>query len=40
MQVFPSGRGSHPIGPGIEVKDDPVDKRRRGYELEEMTALE
>lgn len=39
-QVFPSHR-THSLGPGIEVKDDPVERTRRdGRELDMYTALE
>ncbi|EGP85172.1 uncharacterized protein MYCGRDRAFT_75239 [Zymoseptoria tritici IPO323] len=39
-KVFPSHR-THSLGPGIEVKDDPVERTRRdGRELDMYTALE
>ncbi|EME81997.1 uncharacterized protein MYCFIDRAFT_138248, partial [Pseudocercospora fijiensis CIRAD86] len=39
-KVFPAHR-SHKIGPGIEVRDDPIEQRRRdGEELDMYTALE
>ena len=40
-QVFPSRRSGRPIGPGIEVREDPIERRRRdGEELDAYTALE
>lgn len=40
-QVFPLSRSSHPIGPGIEVRDDPMERRRRGGgDLDDMTSME
>ena len=39
-QVFPSGRTSRPVGPGIEMRDGPVKNARPDDELEYMTALE
>ncbi|MCJ1448160.1 MAG: hypothetical protein MMC23_008674 [Stictis urceolatum] len=40
-KVFPSGRSSRPMGPGIEIRDDPIKRRRRGGgELEDLTSLE
>ncbi|KIV87154.1 hypothetical protein PV11_02719 [Exophiala sideris] len=32
--VWPRHRGSHSIGPGIEMRDDPVERRRRNSEFE------
>lgn len=29
LQVWPRHRNSHSIGPGIEVRDDPAERRRR-----------
>ncbi len=43
MQVFPEGRSSRPMGPGIEIQDDPVERRRRegnDRDLDDMMALE
>lgn len=37
-QVFPVSRRSHSVGPGIEVREDPLEKRRR--ELDGITSLE
>ena len=28
-QVFPKSRSSRPVGPGVEIRDDPVERRRR-----------
>lgn len=39
-QVFPSGRTSRPVGPGIEMRDGPVKNERPDGDLEYMTALE
>ncbi|TVY80804.1 Mitochondrial import protein [Lachnellula suecica] len=39
-KVFPSGRSSHSIGPGIEVRDDPFERRRRDGQLEDLTSME
>ena len=36
-QVFPGGRASRPIGPGIEVTENP---RKRDRQLDDMTTLE
>merc|ERR1712014_26451 len=39
--VFPSYRNSRPVGPGIEIRQDPVERRRRdGEEMDAYTALE
>ncbi|KAB8360860.1 hypothetical protein FH972_024594 [Carpinus fangiana] len=35
-QIFPSHRSGHSIGPGIEVRDDPVERRRRNGEEMDM----
>jgi len=40
LQVFPSSRSSHSIGPGIEVREDPLERRRREQDLNDMTSLE
>jgi len=43
IQVFPEGRSSRPMGPGIEIRDDPVERRRReglDRDLDDMMALE
>lgn len=40
-QVFPGHRNSRPMGPGVEIKDDPVERRRRsGREMDAYTSLE
>ncbi|KAK6417260.1 hypothetical protein LTR95_017357 [Oleoguttula sp. CCFEE 5521] len=37
----PSNMGTHSIGPGIEIRDDPVERRRRnGEEMDAYTSLE
>ncbi|MCJ1275950.1 hypothetical protein MMC21_003755 [Puttea exsequens] len=36
-KVFPSSRS---MGPGIEIRDDPGERRRQDFELDDMTALE
>lgn len=40
MQVFPSGRTSRPVGPGVEMREDPSIRRRHKKELDEMASLE
>ena len=40
-QVFPGHRNSRPMGPGVEIKDDPIERRRRsGREMDAYTSLE
>ncbi|KAI4257008.1 MAG: hypothetical protein LQ352_001836 [Teloschistes flavicans] len=39
-KVFPSGRSSRPVGPGVEMREDPSTRRRSEREMEEMTSLE
>lgn len=40
-QVFPGTRSRHSVGPGIEIRDDPMEKRRReGRDLDDITSLE
>ncbi|KAK4539365.1 hypothetical protein LTR36_010995 [Oleoguttula mirabilis] len=42
-KVFPNHRsdGARSIGPGVEIRDDPIERRRRdGRELDMYTALE
>ncbi|GAB1744442.1 hypothetical protein NU219Hw_g1719t1 [Hortaea werneckii] len=40
-KVFPSYRNSRSMGPGIEIREDPVERRRRdGEEMDAYTALE
>ena len=38
-QVFPSGRTTRTMGPGVEVQEN-LTQKRRGGELEDMTSLE
>ena len=41
FQIFPSGRTSRPVGPGVEMRADPVKNTDyRTGELEDITALE
>lgn len=39
-QIFPSGRSSRSVGPGIEIREDPSETMRRERELDDMTSLE
>ena len=39
-QIFPSGRTSRSVGPGIEIRDDPGERKRREGDLDDMTSLE
>ncbi len=39
-QIFPSGRSSRSIGPGIEIRADPAERIRREQDLDDMTSLE
>ncbi|KAI6793647.1 hypothetical protein KC367_g7847 [Hortaea werneckii] len=40
-KVFPSYRNSRPVGPGVEIRQDPVERRRRdGEEMDAYTSLE
>ncbi|MCJ1475794.1 hypothetical protein MMC13_004458 [Lambiella insularis] len=40
-KVFPNRRGTRSMGPGIEIRDDPVERRRRGEgDLDDITSLE
>ncbi|KAM0723620.1 hypothetical protein Q7P37_000608 [Cladosporium fusiforme] len=40
-QIFPGHRNSRAVGPGVEIKDDPIERRRRsGRELDAYTSLE
>ncbi|PVI05483.1 TOM13-domain-containing protein [Periconia macrospinosa] len=40
-KIFPSGRSSRRVGPGVEMRADPIERRRRdGRELDMYTALE
>ncbi|KAH9809319.1 60Kd inner membrane protein [Teratosphaeria destructans] len=41
LKVFPSHRNSRSIGPGVEIRDDPIERRRRnGQELDAYTSLD
>jgi hypothetical protein len=44
IQIFPlhrSGSDSRRVGPGVEMRADPVERRRRnGQELDMLTAME
>ncbi|CAK3942317.1 Mitochondrial import 1 [Lecanosticta acicola] len=40
-KVFPSHRSDHRIGPGVEIREDPIERRRRdGEEMDAYTSLE
>ncbi|KAL8729787.1 MAG: hypothetical protein Q9166_004510 [cf. Caloplaca sp. 2 TL-2023] len=39
-KIFPSGRTSRSVGPGIEMREDPSIRRRREKEMDDMTLLE
>lgn len=42
-QIFPGHRSSssRPMGPGVEIKEDPIERRRRsGREMDAYTSLE
>ena len=39
-QVFPTHRRSHSVGPGIEIRDDWSERRRRDGQLEDLTSME
>ncbi|KAE9364694.1 TOM13-domain-containing protein [Stipitochalara longipes BDJ] len=39
-KVFPTGRSRHSVGPGIEIRDDPLERRRREGNLDDITSLE
>lgn len=40
-QVFPNHRIGHTVGPGVEIKEDPIERRRRnGQEMDVYTSLE
>ncbi|KAK3171516.1 hypothetical protein OEA41_003600 [Lepraria neglecta] len=39
-KIFPSGRTSRSVGPGVELRDDPGERMRRERDLDDMTALE
>ncbi|KAK4501351.1 hypothetical protein PRZ48_007159 [Zasmidium cellare] len=40
-KVFPAHRNARPMGPGVEIRDDPIERRRRdGREMDAYTSLE
>ncbi|KAG4437966.1 hypothetical protein IFR05_006547 [Cadophora sp. M221] len=39
-KVFPGGRSKHSVGPGIEIRDDPMERKRREGNLDDLTSLE
>ncbi|EMF12304.1 TOM13-domain-containing protein [Sphaerulina musiva SO2202] len=40
-KVFPNHRIGHTVGPGVEIKEDPIERRRRnGQEMDVYTSLE
>lgn len=39
-KVFPTGRSRHAVGPGIEIRDAPLERRRREGNLDDITSLE
>ncbi|KAH0545307.1 hypothetical protein FGG08_000606 [Glutinoglossum americanum] len=40
-KVFPEHRNARPMGPGIEIRDDPAERlRRAGRQLDDLTSLE
>ncbi|EPE27899.1 outer membrane protein TOM13 [Glarea lozoyensis ATCC 20868] len=39
-KVFPSGRSSHSVGPGIEIRENPFEARRRDGQLDDLTSME
>lgn len=40
-QIFPGHRNSRTMGPGVEIKEDPIERRRRsGREMDAYTSLE
>ncbi|KAK3639178.1 hypothetical protein LTR56_008769 [Elasticomyces elasticus] len=40
-KIFPNHRNARSIGPGVEMKEDPIERRRRdGEELDMYTAME
>ncbi|GAB7360552.1 hypothetical protein MBLNU230_g0437t1 [Neophaeotheca triangularis] len=40
-KIFPTHRNSHRVGPGVEMREDPITRRRRdGSELDTYAALE
>ena len=40
-RIFPGHRSSRSMGPGVEIKEDPIERRRRsGREMDAYTSLE
>ena len=39
-QIFPSGRSSRSVGPGIEIQENPSERIWRERELDDLTSLE
>ncbi|KAL8744673.1 MAG: hypothetical protein Q9190_003095 [Brigantiaea leucoxantha] len=39
-KVFPSGRSSRPMGPGVEIREDQGLRRRKERQMDELTSLE
>ncbi|KAL8681361.1 MAG: hypothetical protein Q9186_002504 [Xanthomendoza sp. 1 TL-2023] len=39
-KIFPSGRTSRSVGPGVELREDPSRTRGRNKEMDDMTSLE
>ncbi|KUJ17504.1 mitochondrial import protein-like protein 1 [Mollisia scopiformis] len=39
-KVFPNTRSSHSVGPGIELRDNPMERRRRDGQLDDLTSME
>ncbi|KAG9244700.1 outer membrane protein TOM13-domain-containing protein [Calycina marina] len=39
-KVFPASRSSHKVGMGIEVREDPLERKRREGQWDQLTSLE
>ncbi|KAL8781946.1 MAG: hypothetical protein Q9213_005785 [Squamulea squamosa] len=39
-KIFPTGRSSRSVGPGVEMREDPTTRRRNEKEMDDMTSLE
>ncbi|KAI4178612.1 MAG: hypothetical protein L6R41_008312 [Letrouitia leprolyta] len=39
-KIFPSGRSSRLVGPGVEMREDPTKRQQRKREIDDMTSLE
>ncbi|KAL8858575.1 MAG: hypothetical protein Q9178_004869 [Gyalolechia marmorata] len=39
-KIFPSGRTSRSVGPGVEMREDPSTRWRQDKEMDELTSLE